>query len=186
MKSRIKEPINSEELVFYNLDVRFIRKMNNPFSDSAKYYKYPTLLKKNIFQINDNIFQSLIIFLKRIYKSDLLQEIFYSIPEFNEFKYPLLDDDILEEMIENTVFLPFNQDKLYGYTQKQFCKVYIPVNLLNYDISEEDLSNIIIEISYFINNVIQECFNNYIKALLFYNSFRYKSSNRLKDDLLNK
>ena len=183
VKAKSKKFIKSEELVYYNLDVDFDDRMDNPFSNTAKFYQYPIILKKNIFQVNEYIFQLFKKYLKKIYKSDLLQEIFYSTPEFGDFKYPLLDDEILEEMIDNTVFLPFNHEALHGYTQKQFAKVYIAVNLSKDNFLKKDLSKIIIEISLILNTLLHEQFKHYIKGLLFYNAFRFKLTKRLYSDL---
>ena len=183
IKSEFKKTIKSEKLVFYNLDEDFDDRIDNPFCNSVKYYKYPALLTKNIFQTNDNIYELFKKYLMKIYKSDLMQEIFYSMPEFADFKYPLLDNKILEEMINNTVFFPFNHDILQGYTQKQFAKVYISSNLSKEDFNKSDLSKIIIEISLIVNTIIHEHFNHYIKGLLFYNSFRFKQNKRLYSDL---
>ena len=183
IKPEFKKTIKSEELVYFNLDEDFDDRINNPFCNSVKYYKYPVLLTKNIFQTNGNIYELFKKYLKKIYKSDLLQELFYSTPEFADFKYPLLDDEILEEMIDNTVFFPFNHNILHGYTQKQFAKVYIASNLSKEDFNKKDLSKIIIEISLIVNTIIHEQFKHYIKGLLFYNSFRFKSNKRLYSDL---
>ena len=183
VKAKSKKFIKSEELVYYNLDEDFDDRMDNPFSNTAKFYQYPIILKKNIFQVNEYIFQLFKKYLKKIYKSDLLQEIFYSTPEFEDFKYPLLDDEILEEMIDNTVFLPFNHEALHGYTQKQFAKVYIAVNLSKDNFLKKDLSKIIIEISLILNTLLHEQFKHYIKGLLFYNAFRFKLTKRLYSDL---
>ena len=122
-------------------------------------------------------------FWKKIYQSDLLQEIFYATPEFQDFKYPLLDKEILEEMIDNTVFLPYYYDELNWYTQKQFAKVYIATNLSEDDFNKRNISKIIIEIGHILINIIHEHFKHYIKDLLFYNSFRFNHKKRLFSDI---
>jgi len=183
VKSELKKTIKQEELVFYNLDSHFNNKIDNPFSNNAIYYKYPFLLKKNIFQTNENIYNLFREYLIKIYQSDLLEDIFYSTPEFQDFKYPLLDKEILEEMFDNTVFLPYYHDELHGYTQKQFAKVYIATNLSKDDFHKRDLSKIINEISHILNTIIHEQFKHYIKGLLFYNSFRFKTEKRLYSDV---
>ena len=110
------------------------------------------IIKKNIFQANENTYNNFRKYLKEIYKSKLLEEIFYLTPEFNDFKYPLLDDEILDEMIDNTIFLPYDQEALNGYTQKQFAKIYISTNLFkdtNYN-TFYNISKIVVDISYII------------------------------------
>ena len=174
-----KESIKNDELTFYNLDSFFESKKDNPFCNRAKYFNYPTLLKKNIFQTNQDIYNNFKESLKNIYKSKLLEEIFYLTPEFNEFKYPLKDEEILNEMIENTIFLPYDQEELHGYTQKQFSKIYISTNIFQKEYSKEDISKIVVDIGFLFNTLIYEQFNNYLKVLLYYNSFRFREKKRL-------
>ena len=173
--------INKEELVFYNLDQFFWEEKDNPFANKAKYYQYPYLLKKNIFQENQEISDHFKNLLRDIYSSKLLEEIYYLTPEFKDFKYPLSDKKILEEMIENTTFLPFGNEKLHGYTQKQFAKIYISSNFPEFN--KDEISKIIINISLKLNTMIHEQFKHYIKALLHYNSFRFRKAIRLDSDL---
>ena len=154
-----KESIKNDELTFYNLDSFFESKKDNPFCNRAKYFNYPTLLKKNIFQTNQDIYNNFKESLKNIYKSKLLEEIFYLTPEFNEFKYPLKDEEILNEMIENTIFLPYDQEELHGYTQKQFSKIYISTNIFQKEYSKEDISKIVVDIGFLFNTLIYEQFN---------------------------
>ena len=174
-----EESIKNDELTFYNLDSFFENKKDNPFCNRAKYFNYPTLLKKNIFQTNQDIYNNFKESLKNIYKSKLLEEIFYLTPEFNEFKYPLKDEEILNEMIENTIFLPYDQEELHGYTQKQFSKIYISTNIFQKEYSKEDISKIVVDIGFLFNTLIYEQFSNYLKVLLYYNSFRFREKKRL-------
>ena len=58
--------------------------------------------------------------MKKIFHSPWLEEIFYLTQEFNDFKYPLKDDEILNEMIDNIIFVPFCEKTLDGYTSNLF------------------------------------------------------------------
>ncbi len=109
---------------------------DNPFCNRTKYYKYPKNIGKNIFKENEKLFKK---FMKEIFQSPLLEEIFYLTPEFNDFKYPLKDDEILNEMIDNTIFVPFFDKTLDGYTQKLFGKVYISNNLFSKQYNKGDI-----------------------------------------------
>ena len=182
-KNKYENSKIKDELAYVNLDQYFLKNGENPFYDNTKYYKYPCLLEKNIFHFNKDTFDHFKDCMKNIYKSPLLQEIFYLTPELNDFKYPLLDNDIFEEMMENVVFLPYDNKKLHGYTQKEFGKVYIAANYTRTSFSKNEISKVIIKISYIINTLIHEQFKHYLKALLFYNSFRFKKKKRLYSDL---
>ena len=118
-----------------------------------------------------------------IYKSPLLEEIFYLTPEFNDFKYPFLDDEILDEMIENTIFLPFGKETINGFTQKKIGKVFISGNLSHKSFIKEELHKIIFKICFKLNAIIQQQLKHYLKGLLFYNSFRYQTIKKLDSDL---
>lgn len=179
----IRKSINQEELVFANIDEEFPYIKDNPFVNRSKYYKYPKNLEKNIFKENKNIEKYFKKFLKEVFQSPLLEEIFYLTPEFNEFKYPLKDDEILNEMIDNTIFIPFDNSNLDGYTQKLFSKVYISNNMFNRKYKKNNLSDIIIKISFSLNTMIHEQLKHYLKGLIFYNSFRFKIYKRLDSDL---
>ena len=180
VNEKIKNSINKDELVFANLDMDLETIKDNPFCNRTKYYKYPKNIGKNIFKENEKLFKN---FMKEIFQSPLLEEIFYLTPEFNDFKYPLKDDEILNEMIDNTIFVPFFDKTLDGYTQKLFGKVYISNNLFSKQYNKGDISEIIIKISLTLNTMIHEQLKHYLKALLFYNSFRYKINKRLNSDL---
>ena len=180
VNEKIKNSINKDELVFANLDMDLETIKDNPFCNRTKYYKYPKNIGKNIFKENEKLFKN---FMKKIFQSPLLEEIFYLTPEFNDFKYPLKDDEILNEMIDNTIFVPFFDKTLDGYTQKLFGKVYISNNLFSKQYNKGDISEIIIKISLTLNTMIHEQLKHYLKALLFYNSFRYKINKRLNSDL---
>lgn len=179
----IRNSINQNELVFANLDFYLPERKDNPFCNKAKYFKYPQNLEKNIYQENLNTKKFFRNFLKDIFQSPLLEEIFYLTPEFKDFKYPLKDDEILNEMIDNTIFIPFGNRISYGYTQKQFTKVYISNNLFHTKYSKNDISEIIIKLSFTLNTLIHELLKHYMKWLLFYNSFRYKDNKKLDNDL---
>ena len=55
----------------------------------------------------EKIYKSFIDFIKYIYSSNLLKEIYYNIPEFKQFFYPYDNKDILDELFNNTKFMPF-------------------------------------------------------------------------------
>ena len=179
----IRNTINKDELVFANVDDDFPQVIDNPFANRAKYYKYPKNLEKNIFKENERTKKFFRNFLKEVYQSPLLEEIFYLTPEFNDFKYPLKDEEILNEMIDNTLIIPFGNENLHGYTQKLFAKVYISNNLINNRYNKNDITDIIIKIGFTLNTMIHEQLKHYLKGLLFYNSFRYKINKRLDSDL---
>ena len=160
------------------MDLEIIK--DNPFCNRTKYYKYPKNIEKNIFKENEKLFKN---FMKEIFQSPLLEEIFYLTPEFKDFKYPLKDDEILNEMIDNTIFVPFFDKTFDGYTQKLFGKVYISNNLFSKQYNKGDISEIIIKISLTLNTMIHELLKHYLKTLLFYNSFRFKINKRLNSDL---
>ena len=168
-----------------NLDNNFDSTINNPFNYNSKYYKFPILLKKNILDNDQEIKEAFINYLKYIYSSNIIKDIFYLCPEFNDFIYPLEDDEIFNELIEYTIFIPLEGDDLHGYTQKEIPEVLISVKLDENFPQEVDISKIVCELSQILNTCIHEQFKHYIKSLIFYNSFRFNLKKRIDSDLYN-
>lgn len=180
---KLRDPLKLKELVNINLDCEFKNRNNKIICDNSKYYKFPSLLHQNIIESNNNIFQLFKDFLKYIYNSQILKDIFYLTPEFNDFKYPLEDQEIFDEMMENIIFIPFKSAVLHGYTQKQFSRVIIAISLSKEDFYRNEISKIINDLSSILNTLIHEQFKHYIKGLIFYNSFRFKIAKRIDSDL---
>lgn len=180
---KLRDPLKLKELVNINLDCEFKNRNNKIICDNSKYYKFPSLLHQNIIESNNNIFQLFKDFLKYIYNSQILKDIFYLTPEFNDFKYPLEDQEIFDEMMENIIFIPFKSAVLHGYTQKQFSRVIIAISLSKEDFYRNEISKIINDLSSILNTLIHEQFKHYIKGLIFYNSFRFKITKRIDSDL---
>ena len=83
-------------------------------------------------------------------------------------------------MFENTYYIPCNSDYLYGYTQQNLLSIFIPVSF------EDQINNyleyFVIRLGFILNTTIHEQLNHYIKALLFYNSFRFGKSKHIEND----
>ena len=180
---QIFEKNNYRELALSNLNYTFKSNYNNPFNYKAYFYTFPYLLPKNIIQNDEELFKSFLDFLKYIYTSPIMKDIFYLTKEFQEFLYPFDDKEILEELLENIIFLPFPNDSLFGFTQKEFPEILISANLKEEKPYSSDFSQIICEISQIINTCIHEVFKQYIKALIFYNSFQLGINKKINCNL---
>ena len=168
-----------------NIDNKFSRSLESPFYYNSKYYSFPTLLTKNIIDNNQEIRNSFINYLKYIYSSNIIKDIFYLTPEFEEFIYPLEDEKIFDELMEYTIFMPLNGYDLHGYTQKEIPEVLISVMLDEAFPDESHISKIICELSQILNTCLHEQLKHYIKSLIFYNSFRFNLKKRIDSDLDN-
>ena len=104
----------------------FFDKIENPFMDNYLYYSFPTLFKKSFLQYDEVIYKEFLDFLRFIYKSTLIKDIYYLCPFFNDFEYPLKNDDILDEMFKNTYYIPCESENIHGYTQKNLVSIFIP------------------------------------------------------------
>ena len=177
------EKNNYKEVVLSNIGSNFMDINNNPFDYNAFYYSFPYLLKQNIIEKDNELFESFKDLLKYIYTSDLIKDIYYLTPEFKDFLFPFDDEEILNELIESTIFLPFPNHPILGYTQKEIPEILIPVNLnKKSDSSSLDFSDIVCQISQFLNTCIHEHIKHYIKALIFYNSFPLKLNSRINSN----
>jgi len=175
---------NYKEIVLKNIQSQFESNNKNPFYYNSKYFSYPLFLEKNLIQTDEDILNSFKNFLKQVYNSPLMKDIFYLSYEFNDFLYPLEDDDIFEELFDLTNFLPFKNETTMGFTQKEIPEVLIPVNFDKKEPSAEDFSEIVCHLSQILNTCIHEHIKHYIKALIFYNSFPLGIKKRIFSDLL--
>ena len=174
---------NHNQLIIKNIKIEenFFENIENPFiDDNYLYFSFPGLLHKSFLEFDEEIYDSFLDFLKYIYKSNLLNDIYYLCPEFSDFEYPLKNDAILKEMFENTFFIPCESKKLYGYTQKNLISVFIPVNINNEN--SNLLEKFIIKLSFILNTTIHEQLKHYIKSLIFFNSFRYGGNKYIESD----
>ena len=167
-----------------NLDSNFSKSIYNPFFNNSKYYRYPYNFEKNILKNNEELFSSFLKLIKIIFKSKIIKDIYYLNPEFKDFAFPLDNDEIINEIMSNTILFPFNSSKTYGFTQKEFPLVLIAVNMIEYE-NNINVSKILSIYSQIINSYIHEQVKNYLKSLIFYNSFRFKIKKRINSDLFN-
>ena len=165
------------ELCSFNLDVA--TDWDNLFSNLSSNFKYPFILKKNSLMNIEEIYNSFLNFIKEIYKSNLMKEIYYNTQEFNNFLYPYEDDDILNELFNNTIFLPFyNNKKIYGYTEKLLAKIYISSNFND----NFEIEPLIIFFANLLITILHEQAKHYIKLLIYFNSFIYKENCEILGD----
>lgn len=130
---------------------------------------------------DEELFNEFKNFLNHIYSSKIIKDIFYLSTEFNEFLFPFDDNDILDELLDFTNFWPLPNNELRGFTEKEFSEIFIGTNLVN-KIEDANFSKIITQISQILNTCIHEHINHYIKALIFYNSFRLGVEKRINND----
>ena len=167
-----------------NIDSNFSNSIDNPFINNSKYYRYPYILEKNIIKNNKEIYSSFLNLIRIIFKSKIIRDIYYLNPEFSEFAFPLEDNEIVNEIMNYTILLPFSSSKTYGYTQKEFPLIIVAVNILKYQ-NNINVSQILNIYSQIINTYIHEQAKHYLKSLVFYNSFRAKVQKRINSDLAN-
>ena len=168
---KIYKKNNYKDIVLSNIQSQFESNNKNNFYYNSKYFAYPLLLEKNLIQTDEEILKSFKIFLKQVYNSKLIKDIYYISYEFNDFLYPLEDDEIFNELFDLTNFLPFTNETIMGFTQKEIPEVLIPVNLNKQEPSAKDFSEIVCHLAQILNTCIHEHIKHYIKALIFYNSF---------------
>jgi len=181
MGKGITKTKKKSHFAYSNIDNKYSDSIKNPFSSNSFYYDFPTFLKKNFLQNDKKLYEDYKNFIKYIYSSEIMKDIFYLCPEFNEFAYPLDDDEIFNEIFDYTLFVPFNTEVLHGFTQKEIPEIIIPVNLENP--KETDLSKIICQLTQILNTTIHEQTKHYLKSLIFYNSFRFNIKKRINSNL---
>ena len=118
-KDLLGDNIANENLAFDNISIEYEDSLINPINFNSYFYIFPTLLEKNILKNDPDIFESFKQYVKYIYSSELIKDIYYYSQEFNDFAYPLEDNEILDKIFEYTTFVPFYGGILHGYTQKE-------------------------------------------------------------------
>lgn len=179
----IKDANEIKNLAIDNLNSKYLDTLKKPFNFNSIYYTFPKILEKNILQNNKKVFEAFKRHIKYIYSSNIMKDIYYLSPEFDEFAYPLENDEIIREMFECTIFVPFCGGILHGYTQKEIPEILIAISLEEQTPEEHHLSKIICELAQILNTVIHEQTKHYLKSLIFYNSFRYDIKKRINSDL---
>lgn len=167
---------------FSNFDNFFPYCFENPFNYKAKYFDFPLFLDKSMIRNDEELFNEFKNFLKYIYTSKIIKDIFYLSTEFNEFLFPFDDNDILDELLDFTNFWPLPNNELRGFTEKEFPEIFIGTNLVNNINLNDNFSKIITQISQILNTCIHEHLKHYLKALIFYNSFRLGKEKRINSD----
>ena len=114
---------------FENFNYLFMQTQNNLIIFNYVYYSFPFPLEKNIIQNDKEIYESFRKFLRHVYSSKILKDIFYLSDKFNEFLYPLDDKEIFDELLDYTTFAPFDNRILQGFTKKEIPGILIGVNL---------------------------------------------------------
>ena len=182
-QDKIKELFgDSNKLLLQNIKIAgdFFKRINNPFIDNYLAFPFPTLFHKNFLEYDQEVYCEFLKYLKYIYQSILMRDIYYLCPEFNDFAYPFENDNILNEMFNNTYFIPCYSKKLYGYTQKNLISIFIPTMIEESD--RDCLENFIIRLGFILNTTIHEQLKHYIKALIFFNSFKFGIKNHIESD----
>ena len=172
---------NTDILLYENIKSldSFFENINNPFIDNYLCFRFPAILHKNFLEYDEDIYQEFKAFLKFIYKSRLLSDIYYLCPEFQEYEYPFENDNILNEMFKNTYFIPCESKGLHGYTQKNLLSIFIPTLIKNI---KPYLERFITNLGNILNTLIHEQLKHYIKAIIFFNSFLFKDEKYIESD----
>ena len=116
-EQRIKDLFKGDhnQLVIKNIKLEniFFKNIKNPFAENNYlYFSFPLFLHKSFLEYDKEIYDDFLDFLKYIYQSTLISDIYYLCPEFSDFEYPLKNKDILDEMFKNTLFIPCESKKL--------------------------------------------------------------------------
>jgi len=181
MKLKALPQVDYNKILYKNIKPgKFFANIGDPFSSNYLAYTFPDCIHKSYIEYDKEIYIEFLEFLRFVYKSPLMQDIFYLCSEFMEFEYPFINDNILNEMFENTNYIPCESKILHGYTQKNLVSIFIPTIIENPD--DICLELLIIKLGFLLNTTIHEQSKHYLKALIFYNSFRYGINYHIESD----
>ena len=104
-------------------------------------FRFSVIQKINYLSINKEIKENYKNLYKKIIQSKIMKKMMKVDKEAKLFVYPFKDDNILEEIEDNCILVPFPTDKYFGFTDKISFKIY-----LNSFIEPQKFQSIIIDI----------------------------------------
>ena len=103
-------------------------------------FRFPKLCEINYINLNENIKNNYKALFRKIIKSKTMEQCMNIDSDTNNFNYPFNDDNIIQELEDHTLFVPFPAKKFYGYSDRMSFTIF-----LNSYINSNDLRGIFID-----------------------------------------
>ena len=119
-------------------------------------FRFPKLSEINYNYINNDIRNNYKALFRKILKSKIMEQCMNIDSDTNNFNYPFNDDNIIQELEDHTLFVPFPAKKFYGYSDKKSFTIF-----LNSYINTSDLKSIFIDFDNLLKSEFHEIKNIY-------------------------
>ena len=119
-------------------------------------FRFPKLNEINYINLNDDIKMNYQALFRKIIKSKTMEQCMNIDSDTNNFKYPFNDDNIIQELEEHTLFVPFPAKKFYSYSDKKSFTIF-----LNSYINTSNLKSIFIDFDNLLKSEFHEIKNIY-------------------------
>ena len=119
-------------------------------------FRFPKLSEINYIYINNDIRNNYKALFRKILKSKIMEQCMNIDSDTNNFNYPFNDDNIIQELEDHTLFVPFPAKKFYGYSDKKSFTIF-----LNSYINTSDLKSIFIDFDNLLKSEFHEIKNIY-------------------------
>ena len=119
-------------------------------------FRFPKLSEINYIYINNDIRNNYKALFRKILKSKIMEQCMNIDSDTNNFNYPFNDDNIIQELEDHTLFVPFPAKKFYGYSDKKSFTIF-----LNCYINTSDLKSIFIDFDNLLKSEFHEIKNIY-------------------------
>ena len=88
-------------------------------------FRFPKLNEINFINLNPDIKNNYQNLFKKILKSKTMEQCMNIDSEANKFNYPFRNEDIIKELEEHTLFVPFPANNFYGYSDKMSFTIFL-------------------------------------------------------------
>ena len=103
-------------------------------------FRFPKLSEINYINLNKDIKMNYKALFRKIIKSKTMEKCMNIDSDANNFNYPFNDDNIIQELEDHTLFVPFPAKKFYGYSDRMSFTIF-----LNSYINSNNLRGIFID-----------------------------------------
>ena len=119
-------------------------------------FRFPKLSEINYINLNEDIKRNYKVLFRKIIRSKTMEQCMNIDSDTNNFKYPFNDDNIIHELEDHILFVPFPVKNFYGYSDKKSFTIF-----LNSYINTSDLRNIFIDFDNLLKSEFHEIKNMY-------------------------
>ena len=97
-------------------------------------FRFPKFNEINFICLNKEINNNYKFLLKKMLKSKIMEQCMNIDSDTNNFRYPFNNDDIINELEEHTLFVPFPAKNFYGYSDRMSFTIFLNSNISQFNL----------------------------------------------------